>query len=67
MIRCGACRRNAYNFDIARSYGIYTYPLRDLILHLKFRRRERWGGHLGEFLAPAAQKLEMMKDGASPL
>lgn len=57
---CGVCRGRGYHFDIARSYGTYTHPLRDLILHLKFRRRERWGWRLGELLAPAALGLEMM-------
>lgn len=56
---CGVCRGRGYHFDIARSYGIYTHPLRGLILQLKFRRRERWGWRLGELLAPAALGLEM--------
>ncbi|MGH9450038.1 MAG: ComF family protein [Terriglobia bacterium] len=66
-IRCGVCRRDGYEFDCARSYGIYAYPLRDLILQLKFRRRERWGSHLGELLAPAAHSLAMMRAGAPVL
>lgn len=57
---CGVCRGRGYHFDIARSYGTYTHPLRDLILHLKFHRRERWGWRLGELLAPAALGLQMM-------
>lgn len=62
---CGACRGRGYHFDIARTYGIYTHPLRDLILHLKFRRRERWGWRLGELLAAPALGLEIMA--SSPL
>jgi ComF family protein len=50
--RCGFCRIEAYDFDFARSYGLYSAPLRDAILHLKFRRRERWGFWLGELLFP---------------
>lgn len=62
---CALCRRNAYSFEVARSYGIYTHPLRDLILHLKFRRRERWGYQLGRYLALLAPTLEIVNH--SPL
>lgn len=62
---CAACRNHTYSFDVARSYGLYTRPLRDLILHLKFRGRERWGRRLGELLAPLALQLEIMA--TSPL
>ncbi len=62
---CALCRRNTYSFDLARSYGIYTHPLRDLILHLKFRRRERWGYQLGRYLASLATALEIVNH--SPL
>ncbi|HLI30809.1 MAG TPA: ComF family protein, partial [Terriglobia bacterium] len=48
---CGSCRNEASDFDLARSYGIYTFPLRELILEVKFRRRERWGRRLGGLLA----------------
>jgi competence protein ComFC len=47
---CGPCRRKEYAFDLARSYGVYTGPLRAAILELKFRRRERWAGALGSLL-----------------
>ncbi|MGH9406870.1 MAG: double zinc ribbon domain-containing protein [Terriglobia bacterium] len=59
---CGPCRRGSYRFDCARSYGLYAFPLRDLILHLKFRRRERWGRLLGELLADLAQEQEWNRD-----
>lgn len=62
---CSPCRSNPPHFDRARSFGIYTYPLRDLILHLKFRRRERWGYLLGERLASLAARLDILDD--SPL
>lgn len=62
---CSPCRGNSFHFDKARSFGIYSYPLRDLILHLKFRRRERWGYLLGERLASLAAPLEILPD--SPL
>jgi ComF family protein len=48
---CGKCRAGEYEFDFARSYGVYTEPLRSAILLLKFQRRERLGRRLGELLA----------------
>lgn len=48
---CGVCRRGDYEFDFARSYGLYAEPLRSAILLLKFRRRARLGLRLGELLA----------------
>jgi ComF family protein len=47
---CGKCRAGEYDFDFARSYGLYSEPLRSAILLLKFRRRERLGRQLGELL-----------------
>jgi ComF family protein len=49
---CGVCRRGEYEFDFARSYGLYAEPLRSAILLLKFQRRERLGLRLGALLAP---------------
>jgi ComF family protein len=49
---CGVCRRSEYEFDFARSYGIYSETLRSAILLLKFTRRERLGLQLGKLLAP---------------
>lgn len=48
---CGKCRVGEYDFDFARSFGVYTEPLRSAILLLKFQRRERLGLRLGELLA----------------
>lgn len=59
---CTLCRNNTYHFDLARSYGIYSYPLRNLILYLKFHHRPRWGRRLGELLAslwPAIETAEI--------
>jgi ComF family protein len=55
---CGICRRGEYEFDFARSYGVYAELLRSAILLLKFQRRERLGLRLGGLLAPlwAAQQ-----------
>lgn len=66
-LRCGLCRRNTYDFDLARSYGLYSRPLRDLILHLKFHRRERWGLRLGELLASTWRSIAPHLDEDSPL
>jgi ComF family protein len=40
-------------FDMARSYGLYTGNLRKAILHLKFHGREYLGHRLGALLARA--------------
>jgi predicted amidophosphoribosyltransferase len=55
---CGRCRNGEYDFDLARSYGLYTGKLRTAILQLKFKRRERLGQMLGELLATAWNSLE---------
>ena len=48
---CADCRQGEFQFDAARSFGVYRDPLRRAILHLKFRPRERWGRRLGGLLA----------------
>ncbi|MGH9772609.1 MAG: ComF family protein [Candidatus Acidiferrales bacterium] len=48
---CAQCRTSARHFDLARSYGLYTFPLRNVILELKFHRRERWGLRIGGLIA----------------
>lgn len=48
---CGECRKDEYEFDLSRSFGVYTGYLRAAILQLKFHRRERLGRRLGELLA----------------
>lgn len=47
---CPQCREGEFEFDAARSYGLYSGELRAVILQLKFRRRERLGKRLGGFL-----------------
>ncbi len=49
-VLCSHCRNQEYKFDMARSYGLYSGNLRAAILLLKFRRRERLGWRLGEYL-----------------
>jgi predicted amidophosphoribosyltransferase len=55
---CGECRTGEYEFDLARSYGVYAGALRSAILQLKFHRRERLGRKLGKALARAWIEIE---------
>jgi ComF family protein len=48
---CGLCRQGELEFDMARSYGLYTGNLRKAILRLKFHGREYLGHRLGALLA----------------
>jgi ComF family protein len=47
---CGNCRAEEPGFDAARAYGLYTGPLRALILEMKFGARRRLGPRLGRLL-----------------
>ncbi len=49
--KCAPCRREEFDFDFARSYGIYSGALREIVLQMKFHRRERLGRRLGELMA----------------
>ncbi len=49
-ILCSQCRTEEYDFDLARSYGLYGGKLRAAILQLKFHHYERLGRRLGELL-----------------
>lgn len=49
-VLCPQCREGEFEFDAARSYGLYSGSLRAVILQLKFRQRERLGNRLGGFL-----------------
>jgi ComF family protein len=55
---CALCRNEAFDFDRARSYGLYGGNLRAAILQLKFQRRERLGRRLGALMAPSWRDLE---------
>ena len=57
---CGRCRQGQHEFDLARSYGVYTGNLRRAILHLKFRRRASLGTRLGALLARGWDNLPDM-------
>ncbi len=63
---CAPCRRNEYDFDLARSYALYSGPFRAAILQLKFHRRERLGGKLGELLVQVWGTVEEFA-GSEPL
>ena len=67
QILCGQCRVGSPSFDCARSFGIYRGPLRQLILQLKFRRRERLSRRLGALLGRAWGKLGGFDEDAPPL
>jgi len=54
---CGSCQQGELEFDMARSYGLYTGNLRKAILHLKFHGREYLGHRLGALLARAWEAL----------
>ena len=54
---CGACRLGGPAFDSARSFGLYTGKLRQVILRLKFGGEERLGVRLGELLVPTWRLL----------
>jgi len=47
---CAPCRLGEQDFDMARSYGLYTGNLRKAILHLKFHGRDYLAHRLGELL-----------------
>lgn len=55
---CTPCRSGEYQFDGARSFGLYVDPLRAVILQLKFQGRERLGKRLGELLAGVWEEIE---------
>jgi ComF family protein len=54
---CGSCRQGEQEFDMARSYGLYTGNLRKALLQLKFHGREYLGHRLGALLARAFEAL----------
>jgi ComF family protein len=54
---CGQCRQGENEFDMARSYGLYTGNLRKAILQLKFHRREPLAIRLGALLAQPFEAL----------
>ena len=63
---CSQCRLEEFDFDRARSYGLYAGKLRAAILQLKFRRRERLGKKLGALMALSWDSLVEDRD-ASPM
>jgi ComF family protein len=64
---CAPCRQQEYAFDLARSFGLYAGNLRQAILELKFRRRERLGKRLGELLVEVWTGVEELGALDSPV
>ena len=62
---CSACRKHAAAFDGARSFGIYSGKLRQVVLRAKFSHDERLGVRLGESLALTWESLPKLCE--SPL
>ena len=59
---CGLCRRDAFFFRKARSFGLYEGVLRQVILLVKFQRHERLARRLGEKLMDTlTQEEELLK------
>jgi len=67
VAECPQCRVEEFQFDLARSYGLYAGKLRAAILQLKFRRRERLGKRLGELLGQKWNSLVSNHDGVPPV
>lgn len=61
---CPDCRNGEFEFDAARSYGLYSGTLRAVILQLKFRRCERLGKRLGAYLLAPWNALAIASDDA---
>jgi competence protein ComFC len=57
LAECGVCRQDEPAFDGARSFGLYTGTLRQVVLRLKFSGDARLGKRMGELLAPAWNAL----------
>ena len=64
---CGSCRSGEQSFDRARSFGLYTDRLRQAILLMKFRRRDRLGKKLGGFLLPVWESVEELRTADDPV
>lgn len=64
---CYRCRAGEYNFDLARSYGLYRGNLRGAILEFKFHRRDRLGARLGSLLASLYGGLAAQADDGPPV
>jgi ComF family protein len=64
---CAPCRREDYEFDLARSFGLHTGVLRSAVLLLKYTRRERLGFKLGELLWPAWEIVQKASGVNSPI
>ncbi len=67
IAECGVCREDGPSFDGARSFGIYSGKLRQVVLRLKFAGDGRLGAKLGELLATTWDSWPQVGELASPL
>lgn len=67
MAECGECRADGPAFDGARSFGLYSGKLRQVVLRLKFAGDGLWGARLGELLASTWDSLPQVGELTSPL
>ncbi|MBI3933784.1 MAG: ComF family protein [Acidobacteria bacterium] len=54
---CGICRRGAWGFEQARSFGWYEGALREIVRQYKYQRMQPLAKPLGKFLADALERL----------
>lgn len=67
VAECGGCRQDLPAFAAARSFGLYTGRLRQVVLRVKFSGDVRLGERLGELLVTAWEALPREGDGGLPL
>ena len=54
--RCHMCRRGAYDFDLARSYGAYTSSMARAVLMLKYKEVTPLGAWFASLLAQLVER-----------
>jgi len=55
---CGYCRRGAFQFERARSFGYYEGALREILQHYKYRGLRPLARPLGQRLAQTLERLQ---------
>ncbi len=60
---CGECRKEPPRFDAARAVGLHTRTLREAVIRLKFKRRQRLTEPLAELLAERVLAERFVPDG----
>ncbi|MBI1940220.1 MAG: ComF family protein [Acidobacteria bacterium] len=64
---CPQCRKEEFDFDAARAYGVYAGKIRAAILRMKFQGRERLGLKLGGLLAASWDWVAKNSEGELPV